>query len=194
MKKALISLLSALMTIVMVFALTACNGTDDKTTETKATETSTQAQTEQETEKATQTATEASDNNTDSNNENTSDSNDELVVPTVTGTWKHENYPQGCSIEVTAQDGNTITFTIYAIRGQGAQIASCDKTVTLTPEYVGSEVRGYAEFDYTDSFLNSGLCKISVAENVITLVVEQEVDGGGGWSMAHATGDYIFAG
>ena len=188
MKKTIVTLISAIMVIAMVFALAGCNSSDDKTAETKATTATqtekatnapTQAQTEEETEAPTEAVTEAES---------------PIVLPDVTGTWKHENYPQGCSIDVTAQDGNTLSFTIYAIRGNGAQIASCDKTVTLDVEMDGSFVRGSAHFDYTDSFLNEGTCTLSVTENVITLVVNQEVDGGAGWSMAHATGDYIFAG
>ena len=189
-KSVLTSLLSAILVMVMVFALAGCNSADDKTAETKATTTATQAQTE----KATEATTQAQENTTtETQAPEQQNSNDELVIPTVTGIWKHEEYPAGCSIEVEVQDGNTLTFTIYAIRGQAAQIASCNKTITFTPEYVGSEIRGYAEFDYTDSFNNSGTCKMSVAENVITLIVEQQVDGGAGWSMGHASGDYIFA-
>ena len=190
MKKTIVTLISAIMVIAMVFALAGCNSSDDKTAETKAT-TATQAQTEKTTDAPTQAQTEEE---TQAPTEAPTEAENSIVLPDVTGTWKHENYPQGCSIDVTAQDGNTLSFTIYAIRGNGAQIASCDKTVTLDVEMDGSFVRGSAHFDYTDSFLNEGTCTLSVTENVITLVVNQEVDGGAGWSMAHATGDYIFAG
>lgn len=189
MKRTLITVLSAILVMTMVFALAGCNPSEDKTAETKATTAATQAQTEKATEAATQAETQkATTTETQANAQN--DSSDELVIPTVTGIWVNENNPDGCSIHIGVQNGNTIDVEITSVRGEAAQIATFSKTVIMTPEDFGNEIRGYAEFDYTDSFGNTGLCKLSVAENVVTLVVEEE-EKNGSWGISNATGDYI---
>ena len=188
MKKTLVTLLSAILVMTMVFTLAGCDSKDDKTAETKATEVATQAQTETATEAPTQAqaettvATQAEEQNSDN----------ELVIPTVTGVWVNENNPDGCSIHIGVQNGNTIEVEITSVRGEAAQIATFSKTVIMTPEDFGTEIRGYAEFDYTDSFGNTGLCKLSVAKNVVTLVVEEE-EKNGSWGISNATGDYILS-
>ncbi len=192
----LISVLSILIAMLMVLSLAACGSEDDKNTETKATEIATQLETESETEivLATEsdnaTATEAPADNTSDNGAEVV-SNDELVIPDVTGIWKNENDPKNYSVEVTSQNGNTIDFTVTAIRGNGSQIATSKISVTLETSDETGMVRGYADFEYVDSFQTGGVGSISVSENVITLVIEQEFNDGGRWSIAHATGDYI---
>ena len=94
MKKTIVTLISAIMVIAMVFALVGCNPSDDKTAETKAT-TATQAQTEKATDAPTQAQTEEE---TQAPTEAMTEAENAIVLPDVTGTWKHENYPQGCSI------------------------------------------------------------------------------------------------
>ena len=39
-------------------------------------------------------------------------SDDELVMPTITGTWKHEKFPSNCSVDVNMQCANTLDMTI----------------------------------------------------------------------------------
>jgi uncharacterized lipoprotein YehR (DUF1307 family) len=186
-KSVLTSLLSAILVMVMVFALAGCNSADDKPAETKGTTTATQAQTE----KATEATTQAQENTTtETQAPEQQNSNDELVIPTVTGVWAKENNLEGCTIHIGVQSGNTIDVEITSIRGEGAQIATVKETVTVTPDYVGNEIRGYVEFDYTDSFENTGVCKLTVAENVVSLTVEEKVLNGS-WGIGNASGDYI---
>ena len=182
MKKTIKSALAVLVAMLMILSVTGCNsnGETDETKATNATEAATVAETTAETTAETQAAEVQADN-----------SNDELVIPTVTGIWKHETNPSGCKIHVGVQNGNTIEIEISSMRGEGKQIATVNKTVNLTPDYFGDEIRGYAEFDYTDSFDNTGLCKLTVGENVITLVVEEETRNGT-WGISNATGDYYF--
>ena len=190
MKRTLMTVLSAILVMTMVFALAGCNSSDDKKAETKATTAATTA-TQAQTEKATEAATQAQEATTAATEADAQQqSNDELVIPTVTGVWVNENNPEGCSIHIGVQNGNTIDVEITSVRGEAAQVATFSKTVIMTPEDFGNEIRGYAEFDYTDSFGNTGLCKLSVAENVVTLVVEEE-EKNGTWGISNATGDYI---
>ncbi len=124
----------------------------------------------------------------------TNTSNDNLVIPNVVGIWKHENRADGYSVVVNWQNGNELNFTITAIRGNYAQIATADVTTTINNVYSdGACVRGEGTFDYTDSFGNSGIGRISVSENAIVLVVE-ETNSTSSWGIAFATGEYIYAG
>ncbi len=121
-------------------------------------------------------------------------SNDKLVVPNVVGIWKPEHGSSGYSIVVNMQNGNELDFIITAIRGNNAQIATADVRTTLDKVYHdGACVRGEGSFEYTDSFGNSGIGRISVSENAIVLVVE-ETNSVSSWGIAFATGEYIYAG
>lgn len=197
-KKILIPILAGVAVVIIavcvVFAVTAKNNDDNKTaTEpntTAVTEAQTEAQTEELTE-ATQAYDEGSNEESNENNNEQTTSDDNFVIPTVTGIWKNENNLEGCTLEVVNQNGNTIDITITSMRGEASQIATCDATITLEATEYGSETRGDATFDYTDSFGNTGTCSISVAENVILLVVTEEYNDGRGWGISNATGDYI---
>ena len=126
--------------------------------------------------------------------EYTSDSSsDALVIEDLTGLWKNESAPLGCSVEVVSQNGNTLDIIITSERGNAAQIATVKTTVTLDTYFDGTLIRGTDEFDYTDSFGNEGTCKISASKNVITVIVDEE-NRTSTWGIANATGDYIFAG
>ncbi len=190
-KTALISLLSTLVVMAMMFAMTGCNSSNDKTAETKATTAATQAQTEKQTDAPTQAQTEKA--TTAPTQAQEQENSDDPVMPKVTGTWKHENYPNACSVTVNIQNGNTLDFTVTSIKGNASQIATSDISVTLDTEYDGSLVRGYADFEYVDSFGCGGTGSISVSENAILLVINEEFNDGGRWSIANATGTYIFA-
>ncbi len=198
-----ISVLSVLVAMLMVLSLAACGSKDDKNAETKATELATQAETKIVTEAPTEAPTDAPTDapaaeetqaqaDTDDDDAGVEvQSDDELVVPDVTGLWKNENNLDGCTIEVTNQNGNTMDLAITSVRGNAAQIATFNITVTLDTQMVGPSVRGEDSFEYTDSFGNTGNCTVSVSENVITLVVTEESNAGGNWGIANATGDYI---
>ncbi|MBR2715596.1 MAG: hypothetical protein IKB73_05260 [Ruminococcus sp.] len=115
----------------------------------------------------------------------------EYVLPDLRTVWHNENNPQGCSIVINYQDGNTLDFTVSSSRGNLAQIATSDITVTLNTDYDGVVVRGNADFTYVDSFGNSGTGSISVSENAIILVISEEYNDGRGWGISHTTGKYI---
>lgn len=116
---------------------------------------------------------------------------DEVVLPQIRSVWYAENNPNGCSICINSQQGNTLNLTVSAVRGKSSQIATSDITVTLDCEYDDSIVRGYGGFEYTDSFGNCGTGSISVSENVIILVINEEYNSGRGWGISHNTGKYL---
>ena len=198
------SLVAVLIIIGIVFAVTA--NSDNKTKETTATnvtEKATQAQTQAPTEAPTEAVAETQAPvvieteapvetvQEDADNEADDISNEELIVPDVTGIWKNENYPSNYTVEIKNQNGNTMDITITAVRGNAAQIATCDMTITVTPEMVGSTVRATDTFEFTDSFSNTGTCSITVSENVVTLIVTEGTNAGGNWGIFNATGDYL---
>lgn len=183
MKKTLSILLIAILTVSSIIGVTAAVKNTNNTTCTPDSITTTKSDVTTKsvaTTKATSTQTATCD--------------DELVVPSVVGHWKHEVAPKGYSIMVNWQNGNTLGLTIEAVRGNYAQIATADVSVTLDNVYNdGACVRGEGTFEYTDSFKNSGIGSISVSENVILLVIE-ETNSVSSWGIAYATGEYIYAG
>ncbi len=118
-------------------------------------------------------------------------SDEDPVMPELRKVWYNANNPKGCTIVINNQEGNTINFTVTAMKENASQIATSDITVTLDTEHDGTLVRGYADFTYVDSFGCGGTGSISVSENVIILVIEQEFNDGGVWSIAHTTGKYL---
>ena len=122
-------------------------------------------------------------------------SDDELVMPTITGTWKHEKFPSNCSIDVNMQCENTLDMTITVANDRLTKIASSHVKVTLDNVYDdGVVIRGEGSFEYTDSFGNEGTGIVSASENVILLIINEEYNAGRGWGISRATGDYIFYG
>ena len=122
-------------------------------------------------------------------------SEDELIIPTITGTWKHEKFPSNCSIDVNMQCGNTLDMTITVANDRLTKIAYSHVEVTLDNVYDdGVVIRGEGSFEYTDSFGNEGTGIVSASENVILLIINEEYNAGRGWGISRATGDYIFYG
>ncbi len=120
---------------------------------------------------------------------------EELVIPTVTGTWKHEKFTSNCAIEVNMQCGNTLDMTICVSNDGATKIALSRVSVTLDEVYDdGAIIRGNGSFEYTDSFGNEGTGSVSVTENIILLVINEEYNAGRGWGISRATGDYLFYG
>ena len=133
----------------------------------------------------TPTATPAKDDTTDK-----SDTTDkELTLPDVTGTWMNESNPH-CTIQIFNQSGNTIDFMIESSNDSYTKIANAKTAATLNLRSDGAVVRGDADFNFTDSFGNSGNGCISVSENKIILVIN-DINEANGWSIGNATGEYI---
>ena len=86
----------------------------------------------------------------------------------------------------------SIDLLIESRNESATKIATAKTSVTLDLTKDGNIVRGKSDFSFTDSFGNSGNGSISVCENVITIVIDELVDLGRGWSIGNATGDYIF--
>lgn len=114
----------------------------------------------------------------------------ELTLPNVTGTWQHEKNPY-CTVQVLNQNGNKLDLLIESRNESATKIATAKTSVTLDLTKDGNIVRGKSDFSFTDSFGNSGNGSISVCENVITIVIDELVDLGRGWSIGNATGEYI---
>lgn len=162
---------------------------DTKPEKQTPTEVVTQATTEADTEIKNKVPADNSSENTCTDNQ---DSENYAVIPTLRTVWYNENNPSGCKIVINSQEGNTLDFTVSSQRNDSAQIATSDITVTLDSEYDGSIVRGHADFEYVDSFGNSGTGSVSVSENVIILVINEEYNDGRGWGISHTTGKYLY--
>ncbi len=149
----------------------------------------TEPQTQTPTQTLTKPATDKSDNNSTDTQQTTSD---ELVIPDITRTFYHVNNPSGCAVIVNSQNNNTLSITISVSNENATKIALADVTVTLDDVYFdGILVRGEGSFEYTDSFGNAGTGTISVSENTIILVINEEYNSGKGFGITYATGKYI---
>ncbi len=128
--------------------------------------------------------------------ENTNDNQenhvDKLVVPQLRTIWYHTNNPNGCTIEIENQNGNTLDLVICSSNENATKIATAKVSVTLDDVYFdGAIVRGNGAFEYTDSFGNSGTGTLNVSENVIILVINEEYNAGRGFGISYNTGKYL---
>ncbi len=154
----------------------------------KATTAPTTAETEAPTTAPQQTQTTSEEIDTNEN------SDDELVLPDVTGMWKHESN-EGCSIKVENQRGNTLDLIIESRNSTYTKIATSKVTVTLNTykEEGHPEVFGAAHFGYYDSFGSGGEGSIVISENKIDLIIDKEFDPVAAWNITGATGSYYHA-
>ncbi len=116
----------------------------------------------------------------------------ELTLPDVTGTWKHGNNINGCSVQIFNQDGNKIDFMIESTNEDATKIATAKVSVELDLWHDGSVVRGESNFEVTDSFGNSGKGRISVSENVVTIILD-DFTNVSSWGIGNTSGNYFFA-
>lgn len=196
-KKPLIALVAVLVVVVIgiCIALAVFSGKDSNDTTattvpttTKATETTTTAQLENTTVAA---ATQAQIESTAA--PVTTQTQQDSAIPNVAGTtWAHERLINNASIQVTNQSGNTIDFTITYNNENATKIAIAKVSTSLEVTN-NNPVTATGTFEYKDSFENTGTGTISVKENVITLVINEEYNNGSGWGIANVTGDYILA-
>lgn len=157
----------------------------------KETEQPTQAQTKAQSENKSQTKTETN-KPANNNTVDTQETIDEVVLPELRSTWYHNSNPTGCVIKVNNQNGNTLDLTVSLSNENATKIALADINVTLSDVYYdGNIIRGEGSFNYTDSFGNEGTGGISVSENVIILVFDEEYNAGRGFGIANATGKYL---
>ena len=121
----------------------------------------------------------------------------ELTIADVTGLWSHTEYSDNYTITVNNQDGNKLDLTICAVRGNGAQIATCDVSVTVVVDAAGGvgvesdNLSGRGTFKYTDSFSNKGSGEILVDKNSIELYIYESYSSNLNWGIGAATGTYI---
>ncbi len=172
----------------------------------KETQTPTQAPTQNETQAEVQsetpTLTESSQNNkpSDKKTQNQEEkpteanetSDDGPVLSDITRTWNHMNNPNGVSLSINSQSGNTLNMTITCIKPNASQVVCADISVTLDDVWQdGNVVRGSGSFSYTDSFSNTGTGEIAVSDNVIILSINEETNAGLGFGISYASGKYI---
>lgn len=165
---------------------------DDTIKETQApNKKPTQAETQPQTQTNTQQSKPVADKNTNPDSKQDKPV-ENLVIPQMRTLWYHSNNPNGCTIEITNQKGNTLSFTICCTNEKATKIATADVTVTLNDVYEdGSIVRGNGSFEYTDSFGNSGTGTLNVSENVILMVINEEHNAGRGFGISNSTGKYL---
>ncbi len=151
-----------------------------------------ETKTKSENKSKTNTKTNKPESNNNNNTVDTQESIDEVVIPELRSTWYHSNNPTGCVIKVNNQNGNTLDLSVSLSNENATKIALADINVTLSDVYYdGSIIRGEGSFNYTDSFGNEGTGGISVSENVIILVFDEEYNAGRGFGIANATGKFL---
>ncbi|MBE6677179.1 MAG: hypothetical protein E7597_00075 [Ruminococcaceae bacterium] len=110
------------------------------------------------------------------------DKNETPAVPDYTGLWKHTEYGDVYTVNVTEQQGDVIKVTITTIRGQAYSIADCNGTLRLT--------NGKGSFEFLDSFLNSGTCHISIENDIMTVSYDLNGEYINFWGITVGAGDY----
>lgn len=197
-------LIALFMAVILAASLCACGSSSDSLSTLphaiKKSEREPLSATEPKNESTTELPTKASSEiatqpESQAKNEPEKFTSDDLVLCDVTGSWNHVETNGHHSINITEQNGNTITMTIQAIRGQASQIAIADVTVNMVVDAAGGvmsdNLGGKGTFTYEDSFLNQGQGEIIIyGPNNLTLYLNQTSDSSGGWGIGAAAGDY----
>lgn len=101
----------------------------------------------------------------------------------VVGLWKHSEYPNAYSIRINSLDGRIMNLTIEAVKGNYSQIA----TAEIDDAYFSNNK---TKFTFVDSFNNSGLCKIRIIGDEMTVSYETNTPYQGGWCIDAGAGTY----
>ena len=201
MKKTLTILLVAALAISTVIggAAVAKNITTDKADQTptqvatrvtateKTTETQKTASTQTQNTKA-DTKEEDTNKAENTSNEQTSVQSDRSVMGLC---YRNISNPDHCSLEVKNQYGNTIDFTISSSNENYSHIATADISVTFDNVDESGVPYGVSEFEYTDSFGNSGTGEIDFNSCRTILTINETDNAGSVWSIANASGKFL---
>lgn len=201
MKKTLTIVLVVLLAISTVIggAVVAQKITTDKANQTPTqvatSVTPTQNSTEAKKTESTQTQDEKADTEEVETNESENTSNEQTSVQNDTSVvglcYRNISNPDHCSIEVTNQNGNTLDFKITSSNGNYSHIATADISITFDNVDELGVPYGVAEFEFVDSFGNSGTGEIDY-NSVRTILTINEIDNANPvWSIANASGKFM---
>ena len=201
MKKTLTIVLVVLLAISTVIggAVVAQKITTDKANQTPTqvatSVTPTQNSTEAKKTESTQTQDEKTDTeevetseSEDTSNEQTSVQDDTSVVGLC---YRNLSNPDHCFLEITNQNGNTLDFTITSSNGNNSHIATAKISVSFDNVDAVGVPCGVAEFEYTDSFGNSGTGVIDYNTARTILTINETDSANPVWSIANASGKFM---
>ena len=122
-------------------------------------------------------------NANDSSQTGTSGTTQTFSEGEYTGLWVHTEYPDPYSVVVFDQQGDKISLEITAVRGNGAQIATC-QVADIQLE------NGEGTFEFADSFGNSGKCEITISHDILSLKYDTNEPYQGNWCIDAGEGKY----
>lgn len=186
--------IALLMSAMICASLCACGGNGD--TKTDATEATTQVSTTAEvTEPATEAVVEETQPPVEDSNEEDVPVEEETPVEETTqsqgdaafmnfeGLWKHSEKGDHNTIRVTCAANRTMYLSISAIKGEAAQVATCE-VETVIENSMGT-------FTYEDSFGNKGDGQIIINGDNSLLLSINETESANNWGIRASSGEYV---
>lgn len=182
-------LIALLMLAMICASLCACGDNND--TKNEATESTTQVSTTAEvtepttekiTEEVTQAPVEGSDEVETQAVTEAQAENNNAAFEDLEGLWKHSEKGDHNTLRVTCGANKTMYLSISAIRGEAAQVATCE-VETVIENSMGT-------FTYEDSFGNKGDGQIVINGESLLLVVN-ETESANNWGIRASSGEYI---
>lgn len=105
--------------------------------------------------------------------------------------YRNMSNPEHCFIEVTNQHGNTLDFKITSSNGNYSHIATANISVSFDNVDELGVPYGVAEFEYVDSFGNSGTGVIDFNSVRTILTINETNKENPVWGIANASGKFI---
>ena len=105
--------------------------------------------------------------------------------------YRNMSNPEHCFIEVTNQYGNTLDFKITSSNGNYSHIATANISVSFDNVDELGVPSGVAEFEYVDSFGNSGTGVIDFNSVRTILTINETNKENPVWGIANASGKFI---
>ena len=105
--------------------------------------------------------------------------------------YRNMSNPEHCFIEVTNQHSNTLDFKITSSNGNYSHIATANISVSFDNVDELGVPSGVAEFEYVDSFGNSGTGVIDFNSVRTILTINETNKENPVWGIANASGKFI---
>lgn len=157
--------------------------------------TPTQNSTEAQKTESTQTQDLEDDTEETETNESENISNEQISeqsdISAVGFCYRNMSNPEHCFIEVTNQHGYTLDFKITSSNGNYSHIATANISVSFDNVDELGVPSGVAEFEYVDSFGNSGTGVIDFNSVRTILTINETNKENPVWGIANASGKFI---
>ena len=115
--------------------------------------------------------------------EETTQSQGNAAFEDFEGLWKHSEKGDHNTIRVTCGANRTMYLSISAIKGEAAQVATCE-VETVIENSMGT-------FTYEDSFGNKGDGQIIINGNNSLLLSINETESANNWGIRASSGEYV---